>query len=51
MLASALLLVFTEWITLDDEIDAGVVTAESVGGHAGKEGQIAPFQFLDTKIG
>ena len=37
--------------TLNDEVDAGVVAAESVGGHAGEEGGIGTFQFADAQVG
>lgn len=37
--------------TLNDQIDASVVTSESIGGHASKQGGIGSFQLLDAQVG
>lgn len=37
--------------TLNDQIDASVVTTESIGGHASKQGRIGSFQLFDAQVG
>ena len=37
--------------TLNDQIDAGVVTAKSIGGDASKQGRIGSLQLFDAQIG
>ena len=33
---------------LDDQVDAGVIAAESIGGHAGEQGGVSPLRPLDA---
>ena len=36
--------------TLNDQIDAGVVTAKSIGGDASKQGRIGSLNHFDTQV-
>lgn len=36
--------------TLDNQVNAGVITAKCIGSDAGEEGGISSVQFLDTQI-
>lgn len=37
--------------TLNDQVDAGIVASESIGGHARKQGRVASVELLDAQIG
>jgi hypothetical protein len=37
--------------TLNDQVDASVVTTKSIGGHASKKSRIGAFQLFDAQVG